>query len=242
MKKPMALDLFCGGGGATIGLQQAGFEVVGIDKECQKHYPATFIQADIEKIPVDVWDFDLIWASPPCQLFSPSTNFGKVGFHVNLIPLTRWIFWGHPFTIIENVERAPIRKDIRLAGPNVGLNRINRVRHFEVSFWKDLPLLPPLMRLPKHVWDEGRGITITTSMSSSSHFYRRKARGLPGRVKNAEAKQVMGIPAHYNMTDHQIGNAVPPPYAKFIGEIALPLIKKHKEEKKGYGKYTSIGR
>ena len=31
MRKSLALDLFCGGGGACIGMQQAGFEVVGID-------------------------------------------------------------------------------------------------------------------------------------------------------------------------------------------------------------------
>lgn len=32
------LDLFCGAGGATKGYQQAGFYVVGIDKEPQPHY------------------------------------------------------------------------------------------------------------------------------------------------------------------------------------------------------------
>ena len=31
MKKPLALDLFSGGGGACIGMQWAGFEVVGVD-------------------------------------------------------------------------------------------------------------------------------------------------------------------------------------------------------------------
>ena len=47
--KPLALDLFCGGGGAAAGLQAAGFEVVGLDinPTCAKYYPGHFIQADI---------------------------------------------------------------------------------------------------------------------------------------------------------------------------------------------------
>ena len=38
MKKPRALDLFCCAGGATKGLQRAGFHVTGIDKEKQPRY------------------------------------------------------------------------------------------------------------------------------------------------------------------------------------------------------------
>ena len=74
MSKPLALDLFCGGGGACIGMQQAGFEVVGIDIKPHKNYPGHFIQADIHDLPVSIDDFDLIWASPPCQLWSNSGN------------------------------------------------------------------------------------------------------------------------------------------------------------------------
>ena len=44
--KPTALDLFCGAGGASVGLYQAGFEVYGIDIEPQLNYPYAFAQAD----------------------------------------------------------------------------------------------------------------------------------------------------------------------------------------------------
>ena len=69
--KRKALDLFCGGGGAAIGLYQAGFDtVVGIDNKKHRNYPFDFIQADVTDLPVDVHDFDFVWASPPCQRFS----------------------------------------------------------------------------------------------------------------------------------------------------------------------------
>ena len=56
-------------------------------------------------------------------------------------------------------------------------------------------------------------------MSCTSHFYPRKRRGLAGRVGKAEAAEVMGITAP--MTGRQIGEAVPPPMAEWIGRSML---------------------
>ena len=213
----LALDLFCGGGGAALGLIAAGFDVVGIDIERKHHkvYPGRFIQGDATTPPVDIMAFDFVWASPPCQAFSVGAIMkGTAHLHYNLIPAVRTAIAKHLWTCIENVPGAPIRPDFVLTGPIVGLPKIVRQRHFETSF--DAPLLmpSPVQRAP--ILD---CMTITKRLCASNHYYRRKAAGLPGRVPVAEAREAMGITTR--MTADQVGEAVPPAYAEFIARQAI---------------------
>jgi hypothetical protein len=62
-----ALDLYCGAGGASRGLQQAGFKVTGVDITPQPNYCGdAFIQSDVFEYlaTAGLSRFDLIWASP----------------------------------------------------------------------------------------------------------------------------------------------------------------------------------
>ena len=218
-RKPLALDLFCGGGGACIGMQRAGFEVVGIDIKPHKNYPGHFIQADIHNLPVSIDDFDFLWASPPCQKYSNATINRIKATLPDLIPIAREVLRGHPYSVIENVPVAPIHKILELTGLSVGLEYIQRRRHFELSF---LCMQPPAPPLPRETWESGQAITVWTGLSCTNALQRerRKRAGLP-TISKTEAKEKMGIPQHYEMTRREIGESVPPAYSEFIAKEAL---------------------
>ena len=72
-----ALDLFCGMGGASLGLEQAGFEVTGFEfdakaAELHRHVCEGSVgEYDIATLdPTRMEVPDLLWMSPPCQPFS----------------------------------------------------------------------------------------------------------------------------------------------------------------------------
>ena len=228
MAKPLAIDLFCGGGGACIGLQQAGFEVVGIDIKPHRNYPGHFIQADITKgLPVDINDFAFGWASPPCQAFSVMKNMRKDKTqkerYPNLIPYVRDLFSSHPYTAIENVPKAPIRPDVVLTGQSVGLPYVYRKRIFELSFFMFYPS-PASGFLNQKDVKEGKAISITNGSTSKQQHYRRVAVGLQGKPTTEECKAVMGIPSKYEFKRGVISEAIPPAYSEFIAREALRQI------------------
>ena len=195
-----ALDLFCGGGGAAMGLHRAGFKVTGIDINPQPLYPFEFIRGDA--LEADLTGFDLVWASPPCHAYSHINVYthGNADRHPDLLDATRAKLeaWGGNW-IIENVKGSPMRGHLMLCGTMFGL-RIVRHRYFEASF--DLPLLVPSCD-HSDVYDPFNGPGRTPEKFQ-------KAMGidwLPLACGHARKRGVTG----------DINNAIPPAYSEFIG-------------------------
>jgi DNA (cytosine-5)-methyltransferase 1 len=204
--RPRALDLFCGAGGASVGLHRAGFDVVGVDHRPQLRYPFEFIQADALAPPARLADFDLIWASPPCQPFSLARNIHRGTSAPDLIPGTRQLLaTSGSLTVIENVPGAPIRADFALTGCAFGLGVVRR-RHFETNFWA----LHPEPWKPRNAVVSGNYTTVAGHGTPDR-------RGGPG-VRVERWRKAMGIDW---MTRDEIAQAVPPAYAEFIGGWAM---------------------
>ena len=131
------LDLYCCCGGASTGLNDDGKnKVTGVDITGGHNYPFEFIKSDVFALDENFFkEFDLIWASPPCQQFSiGSKRWLNLGYEMpcNLIPQTRDLLLktGKPF-VIENVPNAPLRKDLLLCGEMFDGLRIIRHRILE---------------------------------------------------------------------------------------------------------------
>ena len=224
--KLIALDLFCGGGGAARGILAAGFdEVVGIDiNDHCKSYPGHFILGDALKPPVRLSDFDFVWASPPCQAFSSATRTAPLKRkHPNLIQHTEKLLRRHPFTCIENVPGSPIRADVVCSGAMFDLP-IVRKRVFQVSGFE-----PPFLLDPTH----GCRSTVRGELAIvAGHGGGVNARARRGqfraaiRTRNSASgwRSAMGLGAD-EMTRDEVAQAVPPAYAEFIATEAIKQIR-----------------
>lgn len=113
-----AIDFFCGAGGLTNGLREAGIHVVaGYDKDttCKETYAnnnlgATFCSGDIKELTADGLEMEnagpwLFAACAPCQPFSAQRRASKAHEDATLLShLGRLVATAHPsYVLVENV-------------------------------------------------------------------------------------------------------------------------------------------
>lgn len=207
------LDMYCGAGGASMGLHRAGHKVIGIDINPQPNYPFEFIQADALDIDIDSDGYDAYWASPPCQAYTCASNDARAKgkIYPNLIGETRerLLKTNKPF-IIENVIGAPIRKDLLLCGTMFGLNII-RHRHFEIEGFSISQPSHPKHKSPITTKNK-KGIIVKRGQYCMvvGHGSNRDGRS----CKFVDWKEAMKIDW---MTKQELTQAVPPAYSEYIG-------------------------
>lgn len=231
--KPRLLDLFCGAGGTSTGYYRVGFALYGIDNKPQPHYLFPFLQMDaLEAMDrllrgegltfsngetLYLSDFNAYHASPPCQLFSTAYSMnipqGK-GRAINLIPQTRLLLaWTKKLFVIENIPRAPLRKDLLLCGTMFGLG-VFRHRIFELFGF----LVPQLLHR-KHDGKIGDGRYYCVTQNGWDYVHLQE-------YDLEKWKVAMGI--DWEINKRMLVEAIPPAYTEYIGKY---LIKQCIEEK-----------
>lgn len=197
-----------------MGLHRAGFNVTGVDIELQPRYPFEFIRHDafhVAEVPLQ--QFDLIWASPPCQ---GRTAYKRRPNHVapvdtdgGIARIRRALDIRRIPYIIENVPGAPLLNPFTLCGSMFGLD-VRRHRIFETSF----PVTAPACR---HELQRGSYPQATNRANR-----RRTVEVGVWRIPLEVQQRAMGVDW---MQLEELSQAIPPAYSEFIGRAALAAMK-----------------
>lgn len=214
------LDLFCGAGGAGMGYNRAGFDVVGVDIEPQPHYPFEFHQGDARDFVAEHWrEFDVIHASPPCQgylnLGGVNRAQGRAYEHPDLIGETRrlLIATGMPY-VIENVAdaRPQLRDPVRVCGTGLWLP-LRRHRLFESNMpLEGVPCSHARYTVPRY-WTGWR--------PKGQHRLSTVVQVYGNAGGRDEWPSAMGINW---MTPREMCEAIPPAYAQHVGSQFIEQI------------------
>lgn len=202
-----ALDLFCGAGGASMGIHLAGYEVTGVDLVPMPDYPFDFIQADAVEYLSENMDsikkeYDFIWASPPCQAYTWSAkgrrNAGTE--YPDLVEPVRQLLneSGLPY-IIENTPGAPLIDPVLLCGTMFPTLKVFRHRLFESN-----------MELAVEMECNHKGHEAKKRRNDDGDFFTVAGHHVG---TNAEWQNAMGIEW---MKKAQLAQAIPPEFAYYL--------------------------
>lgn len=209
MEQLKLLDLYCGGGGCSVGYERAGYAVTGVDIVRPRYYPERFkfIQADALQVLDDLdfcRSFDLIHASPVCKAYSVANHING-NKHPEDIPVVREKLkvTGIPY-VIENVPGAPLKNYVELCGSMFGL-RVIRHRLFEC--WPEI-WFPPYTCNCIGITGSHRGISSfqngAMNITVAGNNYRTQ-----------EGRQAMGI--NWIGNKKELSQAIPPAYTEWVG-------------------------
>jgi DNA (cytosine-5)-methyltransferase 1 len=223
----VAIDLFCGAGGAAKGLQRAGYRVIGVDINPQPNYCGDdFTQMDalafVRQGSPSIRYADLIWASPPCQYYTQMRHAHNArDDNPNLIPrVRRALKKSGKLWVIENVEDAPLIDPIWLCGSHFGLHvhhwQLRRHRGFESNFE-----IKPFEC--QHIGST-IGVYGGHVRCRSAQYWRNGGADFPGYDKKQLAMKAMGI--DWDMTMAELSEAIPPAYSEYIGLEAKRALRK----------------
>jgi hypothetical protein len=221
---PQLLDLFSCAGGAGMGYRRAGFCVTAVDLNRPSSYPAgqfhrggalPVLRHIVRYGHVFGHRFAAVHASPPCQNESALTkgNRKRKGWtdrHAPMIPTTRELLdaTGLPY-VIENVQGAPLRRDLTLCGEQFGLAVI-RHRYFELGNWSTEPL--------RHVPHRGRVAGWRHGEKYAGPYVAVYGDG-GGKGSVTDWQRALGI--DWTTDKRELAESVPPAYTQFVGARLL---------------------
>ena len=190
-----------------MGYHRAGFEVEGVDIKPQPHYPFKFYEADALEFPLE--GYDAYHASPPCQKFTACVNPLGRAKHLDLITPTRerLLATSRPF-IIENVPGSPLQNYIEIDGTMVGLKTIKN-RWFELHGFEILLL---------HTKWNAKG------MVKTGEFVGIMRHGKTTKERTRREHLAEGYGIDWFMNRHELREAIPPAYTKYIGKYLIEVI------------------
>jgi hypothetical protein len=225
MSKPRLLDLFSCAGGAGVGYTRAGFDVYAVDIDPQPSNPCPFHQGDAlevlrtliaggsvlfihprgrhEWLTLD--DFVVVHASPPCQGYTALKAVHGNPWPLLIEPVRDLLEQaGKPY-VIENVQGAPIRRDMVLCGEMFGL-RVLRHRYFELGNWTGTA--------PEHQPHRGRVAGWRHGQYYDGPYFAVYGNG-GGKGTVAQWQDAMGI--DWTSDRRELAEAIPPAFTQHIG-------------------------